>query len=138
MKRHWIEYRQRYTSQPMSGWVHRPVLGLSRQAPTVFHPPLPKPVPGEGFAVFFVEIDGFTFRFASLDEISEFIAIMSQKLFPSSLRTSGLPNNLHIANNHWLNRLPKKTKTWRYRQKAVKTMIKALADFEKELARSRR
>ncbi len=135
MKKHWIEYRESWAAEPMTYWVHARVDGPTRNAPPSFEPPLPKPVPGEGYAAFFVEVDGFTFRFASLHEIKECINILSQKLFPSSLRTSGAAKFLHVANNHWLNRLPKETKTWRYRQKAVKYMGKALEEFQKEVTK---
>jgi hypothetical protein len=133
MKRYWIEYRESWESEPMTFWTHRHLEGHSWHDAKSYEPPLPKPVPGKGFAAFFVEIDGFTFRFASLQEIQTCIEILSQKNFPSSLRTSGASKFLHVANNHWLNRLPKETKSWRYRQKAIKYLSKALTDFQKQI-----
>lgn len=134
MKKHWIEFRESWVAEPMTFWVHKHIRGYSGQE-MVYEPPLQKLFPGKGFPAFFVEVDGFTFRFASLQELQTCINVLSERNFPSSLRTSGYTKFLHVANNHWLNRLPKETKTWRYRQKAVKYLGKALEEFQNEVTK---
>src|SRR5438876_376761 len=61
MKRHWIEFTEDWTPGPMTVWVHIP----SKSDPAVFSPPPPLWIPGKGFPVYFVEVDGFTFPLPS-------------------------------------------------------------------------
>lgn len=123
MKRHWIEYRPQWTESPLSAWVHRHVESGVRR------PPPPSPIPGKGFAVYWVEVDGYTFQFASLAELGECIAVLGNKLLPSLLQLSRVPGV--APEQHWLRPMPDFTKPWRYRQKAVKYLRLALEDFEK-------
>ena len=60
MKRHWIEYTERWTPGPMTYWVHIP----SHDDPDKLVPPPPAMVPGKGYPVYYVEVDDFTFQFA--------------------------------------------------------------------------
>jgi len=125
MKRHWIEYAETWTPGPMTYWVHVE----AKSDPTKLNPPAPAPIPGKGFPVYYVEVDGFTFQFASLDEMRVCIDTLGNKLLPNSLRLArergGNPNE------HWLRKMPEHTRPWRYREKAVKFLEKALGEFEK-------
>ncbi len=116
----------------MSYWVHVEVDGKHWLDAREFVPPLPLPVAGRGYAGFFVELDGFTFYFASLAELDHCVEILSQRVLPTSRRLSEIRGTGYGPNNHWLSRLPKGTKNWKYRQKAVKYLSEARADFEKE------
>ena len=135
MKRHWIEYAEAWTPQPMSFWVHRETDGRSWRAAQAFDPPLPRPVAGKGFPIYFVEVDGFVFRFASLAELDTCVAILSQKLLPTSRRLSEERGTGYGPNNHWLSRMPKGTKSWRYREKAVRVLGEARKQFVVETGR---
>ena len=125
MKRHWIEYAETWTPGPMTYWVHVE----AKSDPTKLNPPAPAPIPGKGFPVYYVEVDGFTFQFASLDEMRVCIDTLGNKLLSNSLRLArergGNPNE------HWLRKMPEHTRPWRYREKAVKFLEKALGEFEK-------
>ena len=129
MKRHWIEYTEDWTHSPMTYWVH--VEAESDAAK--LNPPAPAPIPGMGHPVFYVEVDGFTFQFASLAEMRVCIETLGKKLLPSTMRLAqergGDPSE------HWLRKMPEHTKPWRYREKAVNYLAKALAAFEKSLGR---
>ena len=124
MKRHWIEYTEKRKQGPMTYWVHVP----SPTDPTDERPPLPLAIPDKGFPYYFVEVDGFTFQFASLDEMRVCIETLGKKLLPNTLRLArdrgGDPRE------HWLRKMPDETKPWRYREKAVKYLARALQEFE--------
>jgi hypothetical protein len=131
MKRYWIEYHETWQPGPMSYWVHRPVDHEAWYEATRFDPAI-KPVPAQGFPQYFVEIDGFTFRFASIAELETCVATLSEKHLPSTTaQTAALGTG---PGAHWLNKLPARTKSWRYREKAVAYLAKAKVAFEKELA----
>ena len=132
MKKHWIEYREKWMASPISYWVHREKDSQYWREATKFDPPLPRPIPGEGYSYYYVEIDGFTFGFASFAEIDHCITILSQKLLPTtpSLREA---RDTTLLNRHWLSRLPGKVKSWKYRQKAVKYLSLARQEFAREL-----
>jgi len=99
----------------------------------VFEPPFPNPIPGEGFPTFHIELDDFEFCFASLDEISHCIEVLSQKLLPRSIDLSRQRGTVKGPNTHWLSRLPASVKSWKYREKAVKYMQNALQKFQQEI-----
>jgi hypothetical protein len=129
MKCHWIEFTEDWTPSPMTFWVHIPV----KADPSTFNPPAPAWIPGKGYPVFYVEVDGFTFQFASPDEMRVCIEVLAKKLLPNTLRLAkdrgGNPDE------HWLRKMPDETKPWRYREKAVKYLTKALGEFEREVRR---
>lgn len=135
MKRFWIEYQTTEPVLPMTFWVHRATDGeqIWRVAEG-FSPPRQEPIPGRGYPVFHVEFDGFTFVFASIEEIEECVATLSQKLLPRSLDLSRKREVASGPNSHWLSKLPSKVKSWRYREKAVPVLLQALAHFKSELA----
>ena len=121
MKRHWIEYTEQWTHGPMTYWVH------VESVPGKFDPPAPVLVAGKGYPVYYVEVDGFTFQFASLDEIRLCIEVLGKKLLPNTIR---LAQQRGVdPDEHWLRKMPDDTKPWRYREKAVKYLAKALRDF---------
>jgi hypothetical protein len=84
--------------------------------------------PGKGYAVYYVEVDGFVFRFASLDEMRVCIDVLGKKLLPSTLRLARERGG--DAREHWLRKMPEETKPWRYREKAVKHLGRALGGWE--------
>jgi hypothetical protein len=125
MKRHWIEYSEHWTPGPMTFWVHVP----SEGDPAALSPPAPARVPGKGHPLYYVEVDGFTFQFASLDELRVAIDVLGRKLLPNSLRLA--QDRGGDPDEHWLRKMPDETKPWRYREKAVKYLSRALQDFER-------
>jgi hypothetical protein len=124
MKRHWIEYTAEWTPGPMTFWVHVQAEGdLTR-----LNPPAPEPIPEKGYPVYYVEVDGFTFQFASLDELRVCIETLGKKLLPNTLRAA--KDRGGDPDHHWLRKMPEETKPWRYREKAVKYLTKALAKWQ--------
>lgn len=134
MKKIWIEYQATEPNLPMTFWVHRGRRDEDRadHAPA-FDPPRQRRVPGKGYPVFKVEVDGFIFAFSSLAEIRECITVLGGKLLPRTIDLSARRGTAKGPNSHWLSRLPAKVKSWRYRQKAVAVLREALAEFEREL-----
>lgn len=116
----------------MSYWVHIEADGRHWSAAKQFEPPLPGPVPGKGFPTYFVEVDGFVFRFASLAELDACAAALSQKALPTSRCLSEERGTGYGPNNHWLSRLPKGVTSWRYRQRALRVLEKARKSFAQE------
>ena len=125
MKRHWIEYTEKRKQGPMTYWVHVP----GKSDPSDVSPPLPVAVPDKGFPFYYIEVDGFTFQFASLDEMHVCIEVLGKKLLPNTLRLA--KDRGGDPNEHWLRKMPDETKPWRYREKAVKYLTKALGEFER-------
>jgi hypothetical protein len=132
MKKHWIEYRESWAREPMTFWVHIEADGRPWYKAEEFDPPAPKPVPGRGWPVYFVEFDGFTFRFASLAELDVCAATLSRKVLPTTRRLSAERGASAGPNGHWLSRMPKGTKSWRYREKAVRYLLEVREDFVRE------
>jgi hypothetical protein len=124
MKRHWIEYTEDWMPGPMTFWVHIPAEG----DPTRLSPPAPESIPEKGYPVYYVEVDGFTFQFASLAELRVCIETLGKKLLPNTLRAA--KDRGGDPDQHWLRKMPEETKPWRYREKAVKYLTKALADWQ--------
>lgn len=83
--------------------------------------------------MFMVEFDGFTFRFASLAELDVCVATLSQKVLPTTRRLSAERDTEMGPNSHWLSRLPKDTKSWRYREQAVRYLMETREDFIREM-----
>lgn len=118
----------------MTYWVHIATDGWPWARAQVFEPPNPKPVPGRGFPVFFVEFDTALLCFSSLDELRVCIHTLSQRVLPSNLILTRKRGGSYGPSNHWLNRLPLRTMTWPCRQKVVKYLKASLADFEAEIS----
>jgi hypothetical protein len=137
MKRHWIEYREQWTPSPLSYWVHIEADGHDWHDAREFDPPLPFPIEHHGYPVYWVECDGVTFQFSSLDEMRVAIETLGKKLLPTTIRLAKDRGGELGPESHWLSKLPVKAKPWRYREKAVKYLLRSLADFEKELSRLR-
>ena len=118
----------------MTFWVHRAADGEPWYRAQRFDPPAPHVVPGRGYPYFFVELDGFTFEFASLEEIDFCIARLGQRhLADTEPETRGVSG----PGAYRRNRLPKSVLSWRYRQKAVKYLAKCREEFGKSLAGER-
>lgn len=66
-----------------------------------------------------VHFDGVDLVFAMPAELDLFIEVMSQNPLPSGWRLlKGLPRGR--PNNHWLSRLPREAKPWKFRQAVCK------------------
>src|SRR5690606_18995523 len=132
MKRHWIEYQDSPPDGPMTYWVHRPVDTQHWYKATEFDPPRQPVVAARGYPLFNIEIDGFTFVFASLVEIQVCRETLGQKLLPRTIDLASKVDRWNCKlgpNAHWLSRLPKDVKSWKYREKAVAYMQVAMRDF---------
>lgn len=118
----------------MSFWVHVQNKPRRRGQQASFHPPLPMPVPGKGYPRYYVEVDGFVFEFAPLNELDVCIGTLSQKALPSTDRETAARGT--GPSPHWLNRLPPGTHSWRYRLKAVNVLQQAREDFQEQVGPS--
>jgi hypothetical protein len=139
MKRHWIEYSDTYRMAPMSFWVHVEPAGnawhwngVPSNPRTDYEPPLPCPVAGKGYPIYFVEVDRCTFQFASIAELDELVRVFSERVMPTSRRLSHERRANFGPNGHWLSRLPSTAKSWKYRQKAVEVIQEAREEFVAE------
>ena len=113
-----MEYREKPGMSPLTPWVHKAVDGPYWKA-TVFDPPLPSPVHGKGYPVWFVDHRGRSLVFISRDEIEHAIDVLSRKILPSS-RELGRP--YMAVNSHWLSRLHASFKPWKVRQELVRRL----------------
>jgi hypothetical protein len=133
MKRHWIEYiNHSRTFYPMTRYVHRRVRVKPGSKEVEIIPPFPAEVFGKGYPIFKVEIDGFIFEFASLDELRVCIDTLEQKQLPRFGGRSRAITRTPRPHRHWLNQLPAKVLKWKYREQAVKYLQKALKEFRKQ------
>src|SRR5262245_11069889 len=107
MKKRWIEFTSTWKPSPMSYWVH---VEKDTRTPwseaTEFEPGLPPPVPGKGWARYFVEVEDCTLEFASLHELTECVRVLSMKPLPTSKRLAAQRGGTAGPNSHWLSRLP--------------------------------
>ena len=118
-----IEYRDHPIRSPLTPWVHAGVDGPHWKA-TVFDPPMPRPVHGKGYPVWFVDHRGRSLVFASPQEIEHAIDILSRKILPVT-RDLGQP--YRAVNSHWLSRLHSSFKPWKVREQLVKRLKQAPA-----------
>jgi len=132
MKRYHVEYTDQWKWGPMTWWVHAPLDGKPDHESDLREPPMPKPVPGRGFPYYHVEVDGFTFPFASLDEWDVCVSTLSQKHLPSTEREVRARGTIGCPVWNWLDTLPAEVKSWRYREKAVKFLVKRRQELERE------
>lgn len=131
MTRHWVEYGDAWAAGPLSFWVHVEVDGRPWNRAARFDPPLPGPVPGRGYARFYAEVEGFTFYFASLEEVRACIRVLGQRVLPTTVREASERRGGVGPNPHWLSRLPSRLLPWRRRQKIVRYLKEAYADFRR-------
>lgn len=117
-----LEHRPARSLSPLTPWVHTGVDGPYYRA-TVFDPPLPHPVHGKGYPVWFVEHRGRTIHFVSPQEIAHAIDILGRKILPVT-RDLGKPHR--AVNSHWLSRLHSSWKPWKVRQELVRRLKLAL------------
>ena len=134
MKTHQITFWKTPPISVMTYWVHRALDGESFDRATRFDPPRPGPVGGKGWPVLLVEVDGVELVFTSLAELDTYVDVMSRKPLPSSRALSrGFPMG---PNSHWLSRLPKKAKTVKHRETAVKYLREIRGAFAAVAERS--
>jgi hypothetical protein len=117
-----LEHRPARSLSPLTPWVHTGVDGPYYRA-TVFDPPLPHPVHGKGYPVWFVEHRGRTIHFVSPQEIAHAIDILGRKILPVT-RDLGKPHR--AVNSHWLSRLHSSWKPWKVRQELVRRLKAAM------------
>ncbi len=118
-----IEYRPAPVLTPLTPWVHKGVDAPYWKA-TVFDPPMPKPVHGKGYPVWFIDHRGRSLVFSSPEEIAHAIDVLDRKILPLT-RDLGQP--YRAVNSHWLSRLHASFKPWKVRQELVKRLKQAPA-----------
>ena len=133
MKRCWIEYTEEFSASPMTYWVHKGSGGEHWREADEVVPPMPRPVPGRGFALMHVEYSGFTFTFASLDELDVCLDVLSKKNLPTSSQLSAERGTGAGPNGHWISRLPARVTPWKYRAGATAYLREARRVLEQQL-----
>jgi hypothetical protein len=122
MKTYCIYYTDTFQHSPSTNLVHK---SYNKEARVY---PMPKPVPGKGFANLKIEFAGFLWRFSSLEELHETIRFLSPKNMVSPVQSP----EIAWPSEHWSGKLPAKVKAWKYREKAVKYFKEVQAHFEEE------
>ena len=113
----------------MTPYVHlAPTTGegwwqFALRRPDELSPQMPFPDIHGRYPVWFLEHKGHELFFASPDEISHVIDVLSQKVLPSPC---SLGARYQAVNRHWLSRLHKNWKPWSIRQRMVKKLGEAL------------
>ncbi len=93
------------------------------------------PAPPGGWPTYLVEVDGFIFHFADLDEIDAIVDVFERRILPQTrARRSDFPRAAQNGpplwrNRHWLSRLPARVKPFKYRLKAAAYLRRAKALF---------
>jgi len=101
----------------MHGWVReRTASGQHKRPSWVTHPFLDQ---RKLWCLLSVHFQGVDLRFAMPEELDHFIEVMSRNPLPSG--PSLVPGHpIGRPKNHWLARLPKAAKPWKYRQAVCK------------------
>ncbi|KAA5539986.1 hypothetical protein [Adhaeribacter rhizoryzae] len=129
MKDFAIEYSSSWQDNPMAYWVHIEQDNQHWHEAEHFIPPAPERDLRGLYKIYKVKIDGFTFKFSSLEQLEHCIEILSMGSLPiTSELCKKRPGN-EEANEHWLCTLPSQVKSRRYRQKAVKYLRKVRGEL---------
>ncbi|GLK56145.1 hypothetical protein JOD31_001061 [Methylopila capsulata] len=121
MKSAKLSYHSSFPWTPISGWAGARGYGWAylsgpggqfRRPKFIKHP---FPTQRRLWCLLKVEFNGIKLDFATPQEVDHFRNVMRRKVLPSghalvSGRAVGRPNN------HWLSRLPKKAKPWKFRE----------------------
>lgn len=114
--------------------MHKAVLAASPTAEwrnaDQYEPPFPSCVFAKGFPYLLVTVDGFELEFASSHEIRHCIEILQQKHLPATKNLVCKNSTTYQGFNHWLAIYPASLKSWKQRQRTVKTLTKALVELE--------
>lgn len=122
MKTARLSYHRQFPATPISGragarwfaWVPGPRLGGQATRPVeMAHPFLhQRPL----WCLLTVQFDRLELRFATPEELDQFLRVMSQNPLPSG--RSLVPDQaVGRPNGHWLSRLPARAKPWKFRQR---------------------
>jgi hypothetical protein len=106
----------------MSYWVHIETDGKPWRDSTQFEPPAPIKAGGNGYPLLCIEFDDLELKFSSIDQLKEFIRVMSQAPLPTTRNLSSRRPGVCGPNSHWLSRLPGKVKSSKVRPKLVRIL----------------
>jgi len=84
---------------------------------------------GDAFA-YFVRVVGFTFEFASVDQIRECLAFFAMRIHPSSRKPVFEPEKGEWQ--AWHERLPARVRSGSRRERVLKALLAALDAFSKQ------
>lgn len=133
MARIWKEPWDTSTSRHAVDWSVEGIVDWSPDAlaPIEAHKKNPTLVPHESV---FVDVCSFTFRFESLPQLERAIAYYEQKILPSSIFPKTKEGHNYSAdsgeNQRWYERLPLFLREEPKRQKVVKALRAARAQFD--------
>ena len=115
VKRYWITYSATRQASPMSYNVLMP--SSHRVA--------------EGYPMLWVEIDDFTFRFASVHEVQHMIDVFRPLMLPRRhVWPDGSVSEFRNQNSHWLSRLPAEVKARKFRLKTIEYLEEILPEVK--------
>ena len=142
MKSAQLSYYSTFPTTPISGragarwygWLQQQTAGGQYRRPTrVAHPFMGQ---RKLWCLLSIHFQGVDLRFAMPEELDHFIAIMSRNPLPSG--RSLVPDcAIGRPNRHWLSKLPKQAKPWKFRQAVCKYLsenetVKKFRDFYRE------
>ena len=118
-----MEFNKEYLATPVSYWAHKDLDGEYHD------PPLPRAIPHKGFPLLTIETQGIELQFASIPEIEQFLAVISQKNMPTTNQLARARGLAYGANGHWLSRLPKELKPWSKRERLIPLIKKGIFEL---------
>ena len=119
MKKYYKEYSKSWKEYPMAFWVHKSMNDIPWYDSDFFDPPAPKPNLNGLFTIYCVEYDGIILKFSSIYQYDDFLNVLSQKMLPQTINLSNGRKTSRGPNTHWLSKLPKKVKSWKFRNEMV-------------------
>jgi hypothetical protein len=122
-----ITYNSDWHQIPGAYWVHISIADSGSE----YAPPVPKPIPGKGYAILQVPFGAHVLEFCSAAHLQHYIAVLSQKLLPTTMQLSAQRGSGAGPNGHWLSRLPAELKPYSKRVLLVKK-LKAALDYAAE------
>ncbi|WP_090366682.1 hypothetical protein [Ferrimonas sediminum] len=134
MKKWEFLYDDKNRGTNISYWVH---IGVDEESKGYWScdeyiPPFPAKVPGKGYPLLLVVVQGWSFSFASMVELTHCIDVLSQKNLPTTMALSKQRGTSAGPNSHWLSRFPSKFKPWRKRERLVTVFKKVRAEIARE------
>ncbi|ANL47973.1 hypothetical protein AMC87_CH03320 [Rhizobium phaseoli] len=130
MKSAELFYSREFLETPISGWAGARLFGWVREKTLggqikrprrVMHPFASQ---RKLWCLLAVHFDGVDLIFATPLELDQFLAVMSQNPLPSGWAL--IPGqSVGRPNNHWLSRLPKGAKSWKFRQSICRFLRQA-------------
>lgn len=114
---------------PLAFWTHVNQDGNWHNA-THYQPPAPLPGEGGKYKKLVIELFATEFEFTSAAQVEHFIAILSSKVLPSTIKATNERKAPIGPNCHWLSRFPSKLKSFKKRAEIAEYLRKITPKIE--------